>query len=99
LIQRRALLSAPEALRCVDQALTVSDLTPKLPAYRGPTLIVNGEHDNALPGGTRTATLITHAEYKILPGTGHCCFTEDSERFNALVQAFLARHHLWPPVA
>src|SRR3954454_13469150 len=39
--------------------------TPKLPDYRTPTLIVNGEHDNALSGGTRTAALIRHAVHKV----------------------------------
>jgi pimeloyl-ACP methyl ester carboxylesterase len=86
----------PECIVQVFQALTVSDLTPKLPAYRSPTLIVNGEHDSALQGGRRTATLIPHAEHRILAGTGHCCFLEDPEHFNMLVQDFLARNDLWP---
>ena len=64
------------------QALTVSDLTGKLAVYGVPTLIVNGEHDNALKGGLRTASLIAHAEHKILPGTGHCCFLEDPAGFD-----------------
>ena len=81
------------------QALTVSDLTLKLPAYRSPTLIVNGEHDNALQGGKRTASLIPHAEHRILAGTGHCCFLEDLGSFNVLVQAFLTRNGLWPSVS
>ena len=80
----------------VFRALTVSDLTPKLPAYKLPTLIVNGEHDNARPGGTRTAALIPHAEHKILPATGHCCFLEDPGGFEALLRDFLQRNHLWP---
>jgi 3-oxoadipate enol-lactonase len=84
---------------CIAQvftALTVSDLTPKLSAYKSPTLIVNGEHDNARPGGTRTAALIPHARHEILPETGHCCFVEDPEKFNVLVQGFLVHHKLWP---
>ena len=85
----------PESIAQVFTALTVSDLTPKLAGYKSPTLIVNGEHDNALPGGTKTAALIPHAEHKILPGTGHCCFIEDPENFNALIQAFLERNRLW----
>jgi pimeloyl-ACP methyl ester carboxylesterase len=85
-----------ESIALVFSALTVSDLTSKLPAYRTPTLIVNGEHDNALPGGKRTAGLIPHAEHRIIPATGHCCFIEDPTSFNALVQDFLARHKLWP---
>jgi 3-oxoadipate enol-lactonase len=89
----------PDSIARVFEALTVSDLTPLLPAYRTPTLIVNGEHDNALPGGTRTAALIRHAEHRILPGTGHCCFLEDPERFETLVRAFLQRHELWPQLS
>jgi pimeloyl-ACP methyl ester carboxylesterase len=85
-----------ECIAQVFRALTVSDVTPKLLAYRTPTLIVNGEHDNARPGGTRTAALIPHAQHEILRGTGHCCFIEDPETFNALVQSFLERHGLWP---
>ena len=88
----------PESIAQVFQALTVSDLTPRLAAYKSPTLIVNGEHDAALPGGTRTAGLISHAEHKILPNTGHCCFLEDPENFNALAQDFLTRNGLWPAV-
>jgi pimeloyl-ACP methyl ester carboxylesterase len=61
-----------------------------------PTLIVNGKHDNALPGGTRTASLIPHAEHRIIPATGHCCFIEDPAGFNALVEGSLKRNGLWP---
>jgi 3-oxoadipate enol-lactonase len=86
----------PECIAQVFHALTASDLTPKLSTYRSPTLVVNGEHDNALPGGSRTASLIPHAEHRILSGTGHCCFLEDPRSFNALVQEFLARNRLWP---
>jgi pimeloyl-ACP methyl ester carboxylesterase len=94
-VERGRALDA-ESIAQVFQALTVSDLTPKLAAYKSPTLIVNGEHDSALPGGIKTAALIPHAEHKILPGTGHCCFLEDPGAFNALVQDFLARNRLWP---
>jgi len=86
----------PECIARVFHALTVSDLTPQLPAYGSPILIVNGEHYNALPGGTRTAALIAHAEHRILPGTGHCCFLEDPGGFEALVREFLQRNDLWP---
>jgi pimeloyl-ACP methyl ester carboxylesterase len=86
-----------ECIAHVFQAMAVTDLTPKLPAYRSPTLIVNGEHDNALPGGTQTAKLIVQSEHGILPGTGHCCFLEDPENFKALVETFLTRNGLWPP--
>jgi 3-oxoadipate enol-lactonase len=93
--ERGAALDA-ESIAQVFQALSVSDLTPKLAAYKSPTLIVNGEHDNALPGGKRTAALIAQAEHHIVPGAGHCCFLEDPASFGALVQGFLVRNNLWP---
>jgi pimeloyl-ACP methyl ester carboxylesterase len=88
----------PECIAHVFQALMTCDLTPKLRSYSRPTLIVNGEHDNALPGGKRTAALIPHAEHRILPRTGHCCFMEDPFGFEAIVRDFLVRHGLWPAV-
>jgi len=88
----------PESIAHVFQALIAADLTAKLPAHKRPTLIVNGEHDNALPGGRRTAALIAHAEHRILPRTGHCCFLEDPAGFEAIVRDFLVRHGLWPAV-
>ena len=94
-VERGAALDA-ESIAQVFQALTVSDLTARLPAYKSPTLIVNGEFDNALKGGTLTASLIAQAEHKIIPGTGHCCFLEDPAIFTTLVQDFLRRNRLWP---
>ena len=94
-VERGAALDA-ESIAQVFGALTVSDLTDRLPAYKSPTLIVNGEFDNALKGGTRTASLIAQAEHKIIPGTGHCCFLEDPASFDALVIDFLKRNRLWP---
>ena len=97
-VERGAALDA-ECIAQVFGALTVSDLTPRLPAYRSPTLIVNGEHDSALAGGTRTASLITQAEHVILPATGHCCFVEDPSQFNECMTDFLTRHGLMPTAA
>jgi 3-oxoadipate enol-lactonase len=94
-VERGAALDS-ESIAQVFQALTVSDLTDRLPAYKSPTLIVNGEFDNALKGGTRTASLIAQAEHKIIPGTGHCCFLEDPGAFAALMEDFLRRNRLWP---
>jgi 3-oxoadipate enol-lactonase len=94
-VERGAALDA-ESVAQVFGALTVSDLTDRLPDYKSPTLIVNGEFDNALKGGTRTASLIAQAEHKIIAGAGHCCFLEDPASFEALVRDFLRRNHLWP---
>lgn len=85
-----------DSIARVFEAVAKADLTPKLPAYRKPTLIVNGEHDNALESGTRTTSLIEQAQHRILPGTGHCCFLEDPAGFNAIVRDFLKQAKLWP---
>jgi 3-oxoadipate enol-lactonase len=94
-VERGVSLDA-ESIACVFHALTVSDLTPKLAACRTPTLIVNGEHDSALPGGTRTASLLRYARHEIIPATGHCCFLENPRAFNALVEDFLIGKGLAP---
>jgi 3-oxoadipate enol-lactonase len=90
-VERGETLDA-ESIAQVFRALENSDLTPKLAECRVPILVVNGEHDGARPGGERTASMIKHAEHRVIPGTGHCCFLEDPDAFDELVQGFLARH-------
>jgi 3-oxoadipate enol-lactonase len=85
-----------ESIVQVFGALTRSDLTADLACFTTPILIVNGEHDNALAGGTRTAGLIEGAEHRILPDTGHCCFLEDPAAFEAIVLDFFKRRGLMP---
>lgn len=94
-VERGAALD-PDSIAQVFGALTTSDLTTKLASYKTPTLIVNGEHDSALAGGTRTAGLIHHAEHRILPGAGHCCFLEEPAVFDSYVIEFLGRNGLLP---
>ncbi len=86
----------PESIANVFRAVGESDLTSRLAQYRSPTLIVNGEHDNALKGGTRTASLIGHSQHFILPGAGHCCFVEQPSTFNARVTQFFKETGIWP---
>ena len=95
-LQERGDALDPESIANVFEAVGTSDLTPKLPAYTSPTLIVNGEHDSALKGGTLTASLIRRSEHFILPGAGHCCFVEKPAEFNARVKEFFVRNGLWP---
>jgi 3-oxoadipate enol-lactonase len=85
-----------ESIAHVFRAIANSDLTSKLPFYDAPTLIVNGELDNALPGGMATASRLACSEHHILPRTGHCCFLEDPEAFDSLVISFLGAKNLWP---
>jgi 3-oxoadipate enol-lactonase len=93
---RRGAALDPDAIANVFRAVGQSNLRPKLPAYATPTLIINGEHDNARPGGTETAGLIKQSEHVVLPNTGHCCMIEDPAAFNKAVRLFLKRRGLWP---
>lgn len=85
-----------ETMVRIFEVLTDSNVRPYFPNYRLPTLIINGEYDTALPGGTETAKLIHGVEHKIIKETGHCCFMEDPAEFNFVVQDFLMRTGLWP---
>jgi 3-oxoadipate enol-lactonase len=64
-----------------------------------PTLVINGEYDNSLAGGKRTASLIPGAVHKILPQTGHACNIEDPAGFDQLVVEFLRANKLMPDSA
>jgi len=59
-------------------------------------LVINGEYDNSLAGGQKTASLIPGAVHKILPNTGHACNLEDPAGFDALVRDFLRANDLMP---
>ncbi len=72
------------------------DMTPRLPQMKVPTLVINGEYDNSLAGGKKTASLIPGAVHRILPKTGHACNIEDPAGFDALVVEFLRANKLMP---
>ncbi|HKY07372.1 MAG TPA: alpha/beta hydrolase, partial [Candidatus Binatia bacterium] len=72
------------------------DMTPRLPTMKVPTLVINGEYDNSLAGGKKTASLIPGAVHKVLPKTGHACNIEDPATFDAFVIDFLRAHGLMP---
>ena len=72
------------------------DMTARLPGLSTPTLVVNGEHDNSLPRGLITASLIPGARHAVLPNTGHACVIEDPDGFDAGVIPFLCDNGLWP---
>lgn len=72
------------------------DMTPRLGTMRVPTLVINGEYDNSLAGGRKTASLIPGAMHKILPKTGHACNIEDPATFDTFVIEFLRVNGLMP---
>ena len=85
-----------ESIGQIFRARGGTDMTPRLGAMKVPTLVINGEHDNSLASGKKTASLIPGAVHKILPNTGHACNIEDPAGFDAFVTEFLKSHNLMP---
>jgi pimeloyl-ACP methyl ester carboxylesterase len=71
-------------------------MTSRLGSMTLPTLVINGEYDNSLVAGKRTASLIAGAVHKMLPKTGHACCIEDPVGFDATVMEFLKANGLMP---
>ena len=71
------------------------DLAAQVPAITEPVLIVNGVHDNSLPGGKKTAALIKGARHRVIENAGHLCILEDPATFDALVVDFLTEIGLY----
>lgn len=84
------------AIAQVFRARGGTDMTSRLASLQIPTLVINGEYDNSLPAGRRTAELIPGAIHKVLPKTGHACCIEDPAGFDAFVMEFLTSHRLMP---
>ncbi len=85
-----------ESIAQIFRARSGTDITPRLASLAIPTLVINGEYDNSLPAGQRTAALIPGAIHKILPKTGHACCIEDPAGFDALVAEFLKSQGFMP---
>ena len=85
-----------ESIACIFRARGDADMTPRLETMKVPTLVINGEYDNSLKAGRRTASLIPGAVHKILPNTGHACCIEDPAGFDDFVIGFLRDHNLMP---
>jgi len=69
---------------------------PKLPTYKVPSLIVNGEFDSALKAGTATAGLIKGARHVVLKNAGHACNLEVPDAFDGALMSFLGDNNLMP---
>jgi len=65
------------------------DLAGRVSGIDLPVLIVNGAHDNSLPGGAKTAALIPGARHEVIPDAGHLCILERPEAFDTIVADFL----------
>jgi 3-oxoadipate enol-lactonase len=85
-----------ECIAQIFRARGGMDMTPRLGMMKVPTLVINGEYDNSLKAGRRTASLIPGAVHKVLPGTGHACNIEDPATFDGFVVDFLRANGLMP---
>ncbi len=85
-----------ESIAQIFRARATTDMTPRLGSMKVPTLVINGEYDNSLAAGRRTASLIPGAVHKVLPKTGHACCIEDPAGFDAFVVEFLQSKGLMP---
>jgi 3-oxoadipate enol-lactonase len=87
-----------EAIAQIFRARGGTDMTSLLGSMTVPTLVINGEYDNSLAAGRKTASLIPGAIHRILPKTGHACCIEDPAGFDDLVIEFLHANRLMPAV-
>lgn len=85
-----------ESIAQIFRARAGTDMTTRLESMKVPTLVINGEYDNSLNAGQRTASLIPGAMHRILPKTGHACCIEDPAGFDEFVIEFLRANRLLP---
>ncbi|MGB7949280.1 MAG: alpha/beta hydrolase, partial [Candidatus Binatia bacterium] len=85
-----------ESIAQIFRARGGTDMTFRLGSIKVPTLVINGEYDNSLAAGRKTASLVPGAVHKVLPKTGHACCIEDPAGFDSLVIEFLSAHGLMP---
>jgi len=85
-----------ECIAQIFRARGGTDMAPRLGSMKVPTIVINGEYDNSLAAGKRTAFLIPGAVHKILPKTGHACCIEDPAGFDEFVIEFLNTKGLMP---
>jgi pimeloyl-ACP methyl ester esterase len=82
----------PGAVRESLKILSVADLREELPQVDRPVLLVHGELDSICPAAASAymAERLPMATLRIMAGCGHAPFMTQPERFNPLVQEFLA---------
>ena len=74
------------------EAVLTHRISERLPQIACPTFVVWGADDHVIPvrDAKRFARLIPDVRVEILPDTGHVAMLERPERFNALLEEFLA---------
>jgi pimeloyl-ACP methyl ester carboxylesterase len=85
--------ASPQAVAAAQRGMALrTDSKDVLARYAGPALVVVGEHDAVTPleKAKQLADLISGAKLEIIPGAAHLPNQEQPERFNAVLDGFLA---------
>lgn len=89
----QALVVAPGVNRRVVAAIQGFDLTKRLQGYRGPALLIFGADDPiglAASEATRAALSNSQLRYEVLERCGHFPWLEAPDRFQVILDSFLA---------
>ena len=85
-------MNGPSEFHCIG---TIKDwsIIDRLHRVRAPTLLISGRHDEATPAVVQPyADLIADVRWTIFEESSHMPHIEETERFLAVVRAFLADH-------
>jgi pimeloyl-ACP methyl ester carboxylesterase len=85
--------AAPEAVAAAQRGMALrQDSKDILARYAGPALVAVGENDVVTPQekARQMAELISGARLEVIPGAGHLPNQEQPERFNEVLDRFLA---------
>ncbi len=85
--------ASPQAVAAAQRGMALRpDSKDVLARFAGPALIIVGEHDPVTPmeKARQMVDLISGAKLEIIPGAGHLPNQEQPERFNAVLDGFLA---------
>ncbi len=79
------------AQRTLDERASLADRVGRI---RSPMCIIVGSLDRLRPNCDRLHALVPGSEYHVIQGAPHNVYYEAAEEYNAIVDAFLARHVL-----
>lgn len=82
----------PDGYAQAARTLSQGNIFADLDGCDAPTLVVNGADDIVTPpeGGRRIAAALVNGRFVLLEGLGHLPYVEAPERFNAVLDDFLA---------
>lgn len=82
----------PRGYAQAARMLSAGNVFDELDGYDGPALVVCGSEDQITPpaDNERVAQALKRAQFALIDGIGHVPYVEAPERFNAVVDGFLA---------